>query len=210
MGLPYILLASQSPRRRDLLLSMGLSVKVLDSDPHAETLETPLEREDPLSYVARVAMLKLQHGLDALRVTPDMMRDFSDAVVLSADTTVAIDGRILGKPGNAREASAMLRLLSNRMHHVHTAVCARRIDKGPEQSVTVSSEVVFAHLPEPWIDRYVASGEPLDKAGAYCIQGAAGSMIPRINGSYSGIIGLPLYETMQLIEQLGNDSTTPC
>jgi septum formation protein len=189
---------------------MGLSVKVLDVDPHAETLEAALEGEDPLSYVARVAILKLQHALNSLSMRPDMTRDPSAAVVLSADTTVAIDGKILGKPANAHEASAMLRLLSNRIHHVHTAVCARRIDKGPEQSVTVSSEVVFAHLPEPWIDRYVASGEPLDKAGAYGIQGAAGSMIPRINGSYSGIMGLPLFETMQLIEHLGNDSTTAC
>jgi septum formation protein len=210
MGLPHILLASRSPRRRELLLSMGLSVKVLDSDPHAETLEAALEGENPVSYVARVAMLKLQHALNSLSMRPDMTRDPSAAVVLSADTTVAIDGKILGKPGNAREASAMLRLLSNRIHQVHTAVCARRVDTGPEQSVTVSSEVVFANLPEPWIERYVASGEPMDKAGAYGIQGAAGSMIPRINGSYSGIMGLPLFETMQLIEHLGKDSTTAC
>lgn len=208
MQLPTVLLASQSPRRRELLTSMGLTVHVVAPDPRvdAEALETPQPAEDPLSYVQRVAMIKWQHAAGRLLASPAPQQIPADGILLSADTTVALDGKVLGKPANQTGAAAMLRALSGRSHQVHTAVCAGRPSGAGARTVTVSSEVTFAALDEGWIARYCASGEPMDKAGAYGIQGAAGMMIPRICGSYTGIMGLPLYETLQLLQQISSES----
>ena len=124
-------------------------------------------------------------------------------VLLTADTTVAIDQQILGKPANHEAAIAMLRALSGRSHEVFTAVAVIHLRSREEHDVVVRSEVEFAPLSEAWIADYVASGEPMDKAGSYGIQGPAGIMIPKINGSISAIMGLPLYETRALLDALG-------
>jgi septum formation protein len=207
MQLPVILLASQSPRRRELLKSMGLTVQVIDPDPDVdpETLEIPNPEEEPLSYVERVAMIKWQNAAHRISTSLASGTIPAGGILLSADTTVALDGMVLGKPVHQADAAAMLKALSGRSHQVHTAVCAGKPTGRYARTVTVSSEVTFAVLDGEWISRYCASGEPMDKAGAYGIQGTAGMMIPRICGSYTGIMGLPLYETWQLLQQIAGD-----
>lgn len=198
----HLYLASQSPRRRALLESVGMTPIVLAPDPSvdAEALEMPLPNEAPLVYVARVARLKRDQALERLRKTSSsMLKPRPHDLILSADTTVAMGNEILGKPADTQHAKDMLEKLAATTHQVHTCVSAIRFDRTLEHTVTVSSQVTFAPLSAQWIDAYVASGEPMDKAGAYGIQGIAGSMIPHIAGSYTGIMGLPLYETLQLI-----------
>ncbi|MEY3982258.1 MAG: hypothetical protein RLZZ281_1127 [Pseudomonadota bacterium] len=198
----HLYLASQSPRRRALLESVGITPIVLAPDPSvdAEALETPIPNEAPLDYVARVARLKRDQALERLRKTSSsMLKPRPHDLILSADTTVALGNEILGKPATTQHAKEMLEKLAATTHQVHTCVSAIRFDRTVEHTVTVSSQVTFAPLSAQWIDAYVASGEPMDKAGAYGIQGIAGSMIPHIAGSYTGIMGLPLYETLQLI-----------
>jgi septum formation protein len=197
-SIPRIYLASQSPRRRQLLQQLGLSPTVLLPSPYvdAEALEATRDDESPIDYVQRVTRLKLEAGLAAVAKTATTVTD----LVLAADTTVALGNEIFGKPQSPEAAKTMLARLSGKVHQVHTAVAVCTADgKNPRHQV-VSSEVEFAALDPKWIDRYVASGEPMDKAGAYGIQGAAGAMIPRISGSYSAIMGLPLYETLMLIK----------
>ncbi len=208
MHLPQVLLASQSPRRRDLLASMGLTVHVIDPDPDIdpEALETPHPGEDPLSYVTRVARIKWQFAARRIPILRTTRQIPADGVLLSADTTVALDGKVLGKPVTQTDAAAMLGSLSGRSHQVHTAVCAARAGAAGPHAITVSSEVTFAALDEAWIACYCATGEPMDKAGAYGIQGAAGMMIPRISGSYTGIMGLPLHETLRLLQQISREN----
>ncbi len=201
-GLPaQVWLASRSPRRLELLETLGLKVQVFlaQSSPEAEALEAPFEQEDPLLYVQRVTQLKLNAALEAMRAQR------LSGLVLAADTTVALNGHILGKPQNATEALAMLNGLSNTTHEVHTAVAGAWLDnKGgtAAQNAVQTSHVEFSKIPETFMHAYIASGEPFDKAGAYGIQGIAGQYVRHISGSHSGIMGLPLFETSELIRQL--------
>ncbi|HEX4843931.1 MAG TPA: Maf family protein [Limnobacter sp.] len=195
-------LASRSPRRKALLETLGLQVEVFlaQNGPEAEALEAPQAGEMPLPYVERVTRLKLHIALQA------MMTQGLHGVVLAADTTVALHNTILGKPEDPAHAQRMLTQLSNTAHHVHTAVAVAKL--GPhgvigELALAVqSSEVTFAPLPATFIQAYIASGEPFDKAGAYGIQGVAGQYISHISGSHSGIMGLPLFETGQLLRHI--------
>ena len=195
---PFLYLASQSPRRRQLLDQIGVRHELLLAAPDedAEALEAERPGELPAAYVRRVARAKL----DAARVRWQR-RDLAPAPILCADTTVALGTRILGKPRDAADAAATLRHLAGRTHRVITAVA---VDDGRVERFAVSvSHVRFGALDEPAIARYVASGEPFGKAGAYAIQSAAAAWIAHIEGSYSGIMGLPLYETAQLLRQAG-------
>lgn len=199
-GLPdSVWLASRSPRRLELLQTLGLNVTVFlaQNTPEAEALEAPFEQENPLRYVQRVTQLKLNAALNAMR------EQGLSGLVLAADTTVALNGAILGKPHNAAEAFQMLHSLSGATHEVHTAVAGAWLDdKGTTQatrSTVQTSQVAFATLPESFIHAYIASGEPFDKAGAYGIQGIAGQYVRHISGSHSGIMGLPLFETSELM-----------
>lgn len=189
-----IWLASKSPRRGQLLEQIGVSYELLlpDDALAAEALEAPIQGEAPNKYVLRVALAKLElarqtHTQRALPVRP----------ILAADTTVALGGRLLAKPANSAQAADMLRALSGRSHRVLTAVAVARGNRvGFKVQV---SRVQFARLKPADIDWYVASGEGLDKAGGYGIQGLAARFIKRIDGSHSGIMGLPLYETRVLL-----------
>lgn len=181
---PFVL-ASASPRRKDLLLGAGLSFEAIPQDVD----EAPLPGEAPIAYVLRVARAKA-HSYEGAR----------DAV-LSADTTVAIDGEILGKAKDDEEAQAFLRKLSGRTHQVHTAVVLRR-SAGPIETV-VTTDVRFRSLSPAEIGRYVATGEPRDKAGAYGIQGFGGALVEAVFGSYTNVVGLPLAETLTMLRDGG-------
>jgi septum formation protein len=183
-------LASQSPRRRDLLARLGLAFGVLDID-------VPEQRqpgEPPEDYVRRVAREKA--GIGLLKVV-----DVPGAMVLGADTEVVLDDEVFGKPRDAADAAAMLRRLSGRTHQVLSAVSL--VSAGRELQACSVSDVTFADLDARTIDLYVASGEPEGKAGAYAIQGAAQAFISHLSGSYSGVMGLPLYETSRLLAGFG-------
>jgi septum formation protein len=193
---PFVYLASQSPRRRQLLDQLGVRHELLlpGPDEDAEGLEAERPGELPLAYVARVTRAKLQAARQRLA-----QRGLLPAPVLCSDTTVALGRRILGKPADAAEAVATLSALSGRSHRVMTAVA---VWDGRRSHVAVStSRVQFAAIPPEVIAAYVASGEPFGKAGAYAIQSALAGWIPKISGSYSGIMGLPLHETNQLLRQ---------
>jgi septum formation protein len=180
-------LASQSPRRRELLARLGIDFRVLD----VAVVECRLPHETPTQYVCRVAVDKARAGLSAK----------PGALVLAADTEVVLDDEVFGKPRDARDAAGMLRRLSGRTHQVLSAVCVASDDR-MAQALSVS-EVTFAALDDDTIDTYVASGEPEGKAGAYAIQGAAQAFIPHLSGSYSGVMGLPLHETARLLAEFG-------
>lgn len=195
---PWLYLASQSPRRRQLLEHWGVRCELLLPDPHedAEAIEVVRPNEAPATYVRRVTRLKLQHAVERLQ-----RRGLPAGPVLCADTTVALGRQILGKPESPEHAAATLRALSGREHQVLTAVALHhqgRIHQGLSRS-----KVRFAELSEAQIAHYVASGEPIGKAGAYGIQGLAGLLIERISGSYTGIMGLPAHETAQLLASAG-------
>jgi len=195
---PWLYLASQSPRRRQLLEHWGVRCELLLPDPHedAEAIELVRPNEAPATYVKRVTRLKLQHAVERLQ-----HRGLPAGPVLCADTTVALGRQILGKPESPEHAAATLRALSGREHQVLTAVALwhqGRIHQGLSRS-----KVRFAELSEAQIAHYVASGEPMGKAGAYGIQGLAGLLIERISGSYTGIMGLPAHETAQLLASAG-------
>lgn len=189
-----IYLASQSPRRLQLLEQWGVRCELLlpDADEDVESLEGLSPGEAPATYVQRVTALKLQAALARLR-----RRGLAPAPVLCADTTVALGRRILGKPQDAAEAHAMLADLSGREHRVLTAVAVGKLagQRTRSWAALSVSRVRFAELSVQQIRRYVASGEPMGKAGAYAIQGQAALWTPRISGSYSGIMGLPASET---------------
>ena len=194
----FVYLASQSPRRRELLDQLGVRHESLLAGPDedAEALEATRAGELPAAYVERVTLAKLRAARARLK-----SRGLPAATILCADTTVALGRRILGKPTDAADALATLRLLSGRTHRVITAVAlagARRT----HISASVSS-VRFAVIPDAELARYVAGGEPFGKAGAYAIQSSAAAWIERIAGSYFGIMGLPLYETAVLLRQAG-------
>jgi len=181
-------LASQSPRRRELLQQLGTTFSVLDVNvPEQRAVD-----ETPQAYVERVARDKAHAGLASLSAS-----DRDDAVVLGADTEVVQAGEVFGKPRDDGDAASMLRRLSGRTHEVISAVWL--VTSQRERGDVCVSRVRFAALDEAWIARYVASGEPFGKAGAYAIQGGAAVMIEHLEGSYSGVMGLPLFETARLL-----------
>ncbi len=196
-----IYLASRSPRRRELLAQIGVKFEPLlfreGARADADTSEAVLAGESPDDYVRRVTRLKA----DAAWQRVVMRRGLQRKPVLAADTTVALDGAILGKPADRAEAERTLAALAGKEHRVLTAV-AIAFEERFEMAVS-ESLVTFAALDEARITAYVQSGEPFDKAGAYGIQGRAGGFIERISGSYSGIMGLPLFETAELLRKFG-------
>jgi septum formation protein len=194
----FVYLASQSPRRKQLLEQLGVKFELLlpDASEDAEALEVVRPNEKPRTYVQRVTALKLEAALQRLK-----NRGLTPAPVLCSDTTVAIGSTIFGKPDNAEHAKEMLRQLSGQTHRVLTAVSIGTMRK---QSRALSiSQVRFADLSKQDIDRYVASQEPLGKAGSYAIQGKAAAFISHISGNYSGIMGLPMFETAHLLREFG-------
>ena len=205
----FIYLASQSPRRRQLLEQLGVRHELLlpnvdgDLAEDAEGIEAVLPGESPDDYVVRVTGLKLDAA-----VARCARRGLPPAPILCSDTTVALGRTIYGKPDDAAHAARMLAELSGQTHRVLTAV-AVQAGQGVQGAVAQRlqalsvSEVTFAPLTPAQIAAYVATGEPLGKAGAYGIQGAAAAFIPVLHGSYSGIMGLPMFETAQLLRSLG-------
>ncbi|MEY3886790.1 MAG: Maf-like protein YhdE [Pseudomonadota bacterium] len=193
----FVYLASQSPRRRQLLDQIGVRYELLLPLPgeDAEALEVVLPGEAPLSYVKRVTQLKLASAMMRLKA-----RKLPKGPVLCADTTVALGREILGKPQNVQDALRILEKLSGKTHRVLTAVA---IGEGKRSVSSVSiSTVTFASMSLAEMKAYAASGEPMGKAGAYGVQGLAAAHISAIKGSYSGIMGLPLYETAELLRQI--------
>jgi septum formation protein len=197
---PRIYLASQSPRRRELLKQIGINFEMLllRSDPRRKVSvdETPHAGEQPDNYVRRVSQAKAEGGYGALR-----FRNLPPFPVLAADTTVTLDGKIFGTPESADQAAEMLRQLSGREHQVLSAV-AIVMDEHVEVAVSTST-VRFVTLSEERIRRYLLTREYADKAGGYAIQGQAGAFIEYLSGSYSGVMGLPLFETVQLLQRFG-------
>jgi septum formation protein len=195
-----IYLASRSPRRRDLLKQIGVAFEIvlLREDPRRgrDVDETPLSSENPDVYALRVACTKAELGA---RYTG--RRSLIARPVLAADTTVVCDGNVLGKPRDRDDALRMLKLLSGRQHEVITAVAVATPDR-LEQAIS-TSRVWFRDIADEEAQKYAATGEPMDKAGAYAIQGRAAVFATHIEGSYSGIMGLPLAETAALLRKFG-------
>ena len=194
----FVYLASQSPRRRQLLEQLGVRYELLlpGADEDAESLEDVLPGEPPARYVQRVTGLKLDAAVQRLK-----RRGLPAAPILCSDTTVALGRTIYGKPADARDAQRMLAALAGHTHRVLTAVA---VQYGRKRLAALGiSRVTFAAMTPAQIRRYVASGEPMGKAGAYAVQGAAAAHIAKISGSYSGIMGLPMFETAQLLRQCG-------
>ena len=188
-----LVLASSSPRRHELLRGAGIEFTVVAADVD----ETPRAGESPTDYVTRVATDKAMAVVGRM----GMGAAGPGTVVLAADTTVDVDGEILAKPDDDADARGMLRLLSGRSHLVHTAVAGWRI--GGIERALVTTEVTFAELGDVDIDWYVATGEPAGKAGAYAIQGSAASLVARIDGSVSNVVGLPMAETVAVLRACG-------
>lgn len=187
---PRLFLASKSPRRRDLLDQIGVAYQTLDID----VVEQVAAGEAALDYVRRVAREKAHAGFV-------QVSGVAGAVVLGADTEVVLDGRIFGKPVEPADAREMLRALSGRSHQVISAVAL--VTEGDEQSVVSFSTVRFAPMTAQDVDAYIAAGEYIGKAGAYAIQGYAARFIEHIEGSYWGIMGLPLFEAAGLLRRFG-------
>ena len=194
----FVYLASQSPRRRQLLEQLGVRHELLlpEADEDAEALEAVRPNEAPLAYVKRVTQLKLNAAL-ARRAR----RGLPEAPVLCSDTTVALGRTIYGKPVDAGDAVRTLTQLSNQTHRVLTAVTLGTTQR--REQLVSQSHVTFAELSAAQIQAYVDSHEPMGKAGAYAIQGRAGALVSRLRGSYSGIMGLPMFETAQLLRSFG-------
>jgi septum formation protein len=185
-------LASQSPRRRELLGQLGVTFSILDVD----VAEVPFPEERPVDYVRRVARDKAQAGWETLDRNAQ-----PDALVLASDTEVVHGDRIFGKPKDADDAVQMLQSLSGRTHEVISAVCV--VSAKREHDDVCISRVRFAELSEAEIAAYVATGEPFGKAGAYAIQGKGATLIEYLEGSYSGVMGLPVFETAKLLRTFG-------
>lgn len=198
----FIYLASQSPRRQELLKQMGVRFEMLLPNPNEDTesLETPLPQEKARSYVERVTLAKSTVALARWQNSGLLW-----APILCADTTVSLpnnnEGEILGKPTDAADVQRMLKMLSGKTHEVLTAVALTISPNEKPLCLVQVSKVQFAKLSQEQIDSYIVSGEPFGKAGAYGIQGLGGAFIPAIEGSYSGIMGLPIFETAQLLER---------
>lgn len=187
-------LASASPRRRELLTQLGLHPERI----HADIDETPQAGEGAVAYTERLAREKAAAGWAVVESCGLPARP-----LLAADTTVALDGQIFGKPADADDARRMLRAFSGRTHQVVTSVAVR---EGEHAALRTSvTEVRFKTLSDAEIERYLASGEPFDKAGAYGIQGRAGVFVERIDGSFTGVMGLPVFETGELLAEFGFD-----
>ena len=197
-----IYLASRSPRRRELLRQIGVNFEIVlmreDARRGADVDETPLAGEAADAYVLRIARAKAAAAM--LQIA---RRNLAQQPALAADTTVVCDGAIIGKPADAEDAARMLAHLAGREHRVLTAIALARRDE--VEARLSESSVEFRALAADEIRRYVATGEPLDKAGAYAIQGRAAAFVKRISGSYSGIMGLPLAETAELLARFGID-----
>jgi len=197
---PYIYLASQSPRRQELLKQIGVKYEMLAPEPgeDTESIEASHPNEKARDYVARVTLAK-----SVIALNRHIERALPWAPILCADTTVSlpghIGGEILGKPFDAVDADRILKLLSGKTHQVLTAIALRISPDTEPVSVVQISDVAFTQLSEDQITKYIASGEAFGKAGAYGIQGLASAFIESITGSYSGIMGLPLAETSQLL-----------
>ncbi|MCB1582098.1 MAG: Maf family protein [Marinicella sp.] len=191
-SVPQIILASKSPRRKQLLEQLGWSVicQAVDVD------ETPIDNEKPVNYCKRITLAKAQAAQTVIQ---------SELPILTADTTVVLQQKILGKPSDELAAFNMLKSLSGVSHQVITVVAISY--QGETLSVVNQNKVKFAKINEAEIKAYIATGEPMDKAGSYGIQGFAAMWIEKIEGSYSGIMGLPLYETTQLFKKV--DIITP-
>lgn len=185
MQTQHVILASRSPRRVELLAQLGVQCEIMPADID----ESSLPGEEPAHYVLRLAQEK---ALAVAAKHGDL-----GSPILAADTTVALGQDILGKPADAREAMEMLMRLSGSIHMVHTAVAVYHA--GQIRALLNSTQVEMMQVPATVLEDYIASGEPMDKAGAYGIQGRAGAWIARIDGSYSGVMGLPLHETAQLL-----------
>lgn len=179
-----LILASSSPRRRELLAQLGLAFEVCSPDID----ETALPGESAAVYVERLARVKAEA----------VQRQYPDAVVIAADTSLGLDGQILGKPESKQHAFEIWGKISGRTHDVFSGVCVRTKDQ--ICSIVIHTQVEFQTLSQSDMESYWATGEPLGKAGAYAIQGIAARYIPRIDGSYSNVVGLPLYETVQLLQ----------
>ena len=184
-----ILLASGSPRRRELLKQLAVTFKVAAADID----ESVIEGETPEDYVVRLARKKAQAGFEQ-----------NDGLMpaLGSDTIVLLDGRILGKPETRAEAESMLQSLSGQTHHVYSAVALALKSDNVMDTLNITA-VTFGKMPTQWIKQYCQSDEPMDKAGAYAVQGGTGQYIRRIEGSYSGVMGLPLFETAELLRRAG-------
>lgn len=197
---PRIYLSSQSPRRRELLKQIGVNFEtlLLHSYPglNMEIDESPHRDESPEIYVQRICQEKVNAGWKVLQ-----LRNLPPFPVLAADTSVILDGKIIGKPQGREQAAATLRMLSGCQHQVLSAVAVSF--EGRTEMRLSASNVTFARLGEERIRRYILTSEPLDKAGAYAIQGYAAAFIQRIDGSYSGVMGLPLFETAELLQKFG-------
>lgn len=195
-----IYLASQSPRRRELLKQIGVHFDplLLRNDPRREVHvdETPLAGEPPVDYVQRICREKAEAGWEAL-----LMRKLRAYPVLAADTTVTLNGKIIGKPDSNEHALQILNELSGTRHQVLTAVAVTY--SGRLEMRLSTTTITFATLDEARIRRYLLTGEAHDKAGAYGIQGAAGAFVQHIDGSYTGVMGLPLFETVELLHAFG-------
>jgi septum formation protein len=189
---PSLFLASKSPRRRELLEQIGIRFAVLDIDLD----ETRLPGEDPEAYVRRLA-------LDKARAGHALVASGSDLPVLAADTAVVVGERVLGKPRDRFDAAAMMRLLSGRTHRVLSAVAIVGEEEGQDISI---SEVRFRTVNAQETAAYWESGEPCDKAGGYAIQGLGALFVADLQGSYSGVMGLPLFETGRLLAEAGVDN----
>ena len=194
----FVYLASQSPRRRQLLEQLGVRYELLlpDATEDAEALEVVLKNEAPAAYVKRVTNLKLDAAVARLK-----RQQLQPAPILCSDTTVALGRIIYGKPNDAKDAKRMLADLSGKSHRVLTAVA---VQSGRKRFDALStSKVTFDEMTQKQISAYVATGEPLGKAGAYAVQGRAALYITKIDGSYSGIMGLPIRETALLLQAAG-------
>lgn len=197
---PSVYLASKSPRRQELLRQIGVEFEELllreASGRRRDIVETPRKDESPLDYVKRVARTKASVAWHQMG-----HRGLPPKPILAADTEVVVDGAVFGKPKDVGDAVSMLERLSGRTHEVLTAVAVRW---NAQIAMAVStSQVTFRALSREEIDRYVATGEPFDKAGAYAVQGRAAIFISRIEGSYSGVMGLPLHETAEILGKIG-------
>lgn len=197
---PAIYLASKSPRRQELLRQLGVEFDelLLREAPgrRRDVVEAPRKDEPPLDYVKRIARLKASVGWHRMG-----RRGLAPKPVLGADTEVVLNGAALGKPADAAGAMAMLLALSGQTHHVITAVAVRW--QAQIIAAAATSRVTFRALARDEIERYVATGEPFDKAGGYAIQGKAAAFVQNLEGSYSGVMGLPLYETAGILAHIG-------
>ena len=185
------ILASASPRRKELLGAIGLDFAVIVSEADESSVSKELE---PSLYVQELAMLKAA-------ATAKTIVDYKETIVIAADTIVTLDGKILGKPLDENDAFKMLKALSGRVHEVYTGYCVMRIADGFSVCRAVKTEVAFKELTDDKINRYIATKEPMDKAGAYGIQGMGGLLIEKINGDYQNVVGLPVSALIDTLEK---------